>query len=79
MMSCFVVVTLCVNVCVVYLCVRRGSKYFKVVSDWLILVADLYGTILVGGTLWTHFDDIVVLEDCFLCFTFSKYWFPNIW
>ena len=34
--------------CVWYLCVRRGSKYFKVVSGWLTLVADLYGTILVG-------------------------------
>ena len=48
-----------------YLCFRRGSKYFKVVSDWLTLVADLYGTILVGGPLWTQFDDVVVLEDVF--------------
>ena len=48
--------------CLWYLCVRRRSKYFKVVSDWLILVADLlYGTILVGGPLWTQFDDVVVL------------------
>ena len=51
--------------CVLYLCVRRGSKYFKVVSGWLILVADLYGTILVGGPLWTQFDDIVVLAIVF--------------
>ena len=32
-------------VCVWHECVRRGSKYFKVVSDWLTLVADLCGTI----------------------------------
>ena len=48
-----------------YLCVRRGSKNFKVVSDWLTLVADLYGTILVGGHLWTQFDDAVVLAVVF--------------
>ena len=47
--------------CVWYLCVRRGLKYFKVFSDWLTLVADLYGIILVGGPLWTQFDDVVVL------------------
>ena len=46
-----------------YLCVRRGSKYFTVVSDWLTLVADLYETILVGGLLWTQFDDVVVLAS----------------
>ena len=49
-----------VSVYVWYLCVRRGSKYFKVVSDWLTLVADL-GTIFVGGPLWTQFRDVVVL------------------
>ena len=43
--------------CVWYLCVCRGSKYFKVVSDWLILDAKLYRTILVGGPLRTQFDD----------------------
>ena len=48
-----------------YLCVCRGSKYFKVVSDWLTLVADLYGTILVGGPLWTQFDDVVALAVVF--------------
>ena len=48
-----------------YLCVRRGSKYFKVVSDWLTLVADLCGTILVAGLLWTQFDDVVVLAVVF--------------
>ena len=53
------------RVCVRYLCVRRGSKYFKVVSDWLTLVADLCGTILVGGPLWTRFDDVVVLAVVF--------------
>ena len=52
--------------CVWYSCVRRGSKYFKVVSDWLTLVADLYGTILVGRPLWTQFDDIVVLAVVFV-------------
>ena len=48
-------------VCVWYVCVCRGSKYFKVVSDWSTLVADLYGTILVGRPLWIQFDDVVVL------------------
>ena len=42
-----------------------GSKYFKVVSDWLILDADLYGNILVGGPLRTEFDDVVVLAVVF--------------
>ena len=60
-----VCVCVCVRVCVWYLCVRRGSKYVKVVSDWLTLVADLYGTILVGGPLWTQFDDVVVLAVVF--------------
>ena len=40
-------------------------KYFKVISDWLTLVVDLYGTILVGGPLWTQFDDVVVLSVVF--------------
>ena len=48
-----------------YLRVRRGSKYFKVVSDWLTLVADLYGTILVGGPMWTQLDDDVTLAVVF--------------
>ena len=48
-----------------YLCVCRGSKYSKVVSDWLILDADLYGTILVGGSFRTKFDDVVVLVVVF--------------
>ena len=48
-----------------YLCVCRGSKYFEVASDWLTLVADLYGTILIGGPLWTQFDDAVVLAVVF--------------
>ena len=47
------------------LCVCRGSKYSKVVSNWLILDADLYRTILIGGTLWTQFDDVVVLAVVF--------------
>ena len=51
--------------CVWHLCVCRGSKYSKVVSDWLILDADLYGTILVGGHLRTQFDDAVVLAVVF--------------
>ena len=53
------------------MCVRRGSKYFKVVSDWLTLVAELYETILSGGPLWTQFDNVVVLAVAFfalLCF-----------
>ena len=48
-----------------YLCVCRGSKYFKIVSDSLILDAGLYGTILVGRPLRTQFDDIVVLAVVF--------------
>ena len=48
-----------------YSCVCRGSKYSKVVSDWLILDADLYGTIFVGGPLQRQFDDVVVLAVVF--------------
>ena len=44
-----------------YLCISRGSKYFKVVSHWLTLVVDLHVTTLVGGHLRTQFDDVVVL------------------
>ena len=51
--------------CVWYLCVHRRSKYFKVVSDWLTLVVDLSGTILVCGPMWTQFDDVVVLAVVF--------------
>ena len=47
------------------ICVCRGLKYFKVVSDWLTLVADLYGTILVGRPLWPQSDDVVVLAVVF--------------
>ena len=35
------------------------------VFDWLTLVADLYGTILVGRPLWTQFDVVVVLAVVF--------------
>ena len=68
--------------CVWYLCVCRGLKYFKAVSDWLTLVADLYRTILVGRPLWIQFDDVVVLAVeffqlfsllCFLVVLVSKY------
>ena len=48
------------SVCVVFMCLR-GSKYSKVISDWLILDVDLYGTILSGGHLRTLLDDVVVL------------------
>ena len=34
-------------------------------SDWLTLVEDLCGTMLVGGPLWTQFDDVVVLAVVF--------------
>ena len=47
--------------CVWYLRVCRGSKYFKVVSDLLISDSNLYGTILVGGLLQTQCDDDVVV------------------
>ena len=51
--------------CVWYLCVHRGLKYFKVVSDRLTLVSDLYGTILFGRPFWTQLDHIVVLAVVF--------------
>ena len=46
------------------MCSQR-IEIFKVVSDWLTFVADLYGTILVGGPLWTQFYDVVVLAVLF--------------
>ena len=49
---------------VVFICLQR-IKYFKVVSDWLTSVADLYGTTLVDGSLWTQFDDVAVLAVVF--------------
>ena len=36
-----------VCVCVWYLCAHRRSKYFKIVSDWFTLLADLYGLSLI--------------------------------
>ena len=42
-----------------------GIGRVRVVSNWLTLVADLYGTILVGGLLRTQFDDVVVLAVVF--------------
>ena len=56
--------------CLLYLCVCRGWKYSKVVSDLLTLVVDLCGTILVGGPLWTQFDDVVVVALGFLAVVF---------
>ena len=53
-----------VCVCIYVFC--KGSKYFKVVSDWLILDMDLYGTILIGRPLRNQFDDVVVLVVVFL-------------
>ena len=47
-----------------FMCSKR-TEIFKVVSDWLTLVADLYGTIPVGRPLWTQFDDVVVLAVVF--------------
>ena len=46
--------------CVWYLFVSRGTKYFEVVSVWLISDSDLYGTIFIGGPLRTHCDDVVL-------------------
>ena len=57
--------------CVWYLCVCRGSKYSKVVSDWLILDVDLYRTILVGRPLRTQFD-VVVLAVVFIALLFRS-------
>ena len=56
--------------CVWYLRVQRESKYYKVVSDCLTLVANLCETILAGGPLWTQFDDVVVLAVEFLAVVF---------
>ena len=74
----------CVSVCVCYLCVQKGSKYFKVVSDRLTLVVDLHGTILFGGPLRTQFDDVICWVDCLLdgsCFPVffsnSSIYFPS--
>ena len=41
--------------------VSKGSKYYKVISDWLILDANLYRTILVGGCLRTQFVDVLAV------------------
>ena len=41
------------------------SNSVKIVSDWLTLVADLHGTTLAGGLLWTQFDDVIVLVVVF--------------
>ena len=55
-------VCVCVCVCVhgIYVFAEDTKKLIWAVSDWLILVADLYGTIPVGGPLWTQFDDVVL-------------------
>ena len=53
-----------------YLSVRRGSKYFEVVSDWLTLIAELSGTIFVCGPLWNQCDYVVVLAVEFLAVVF---------
>ena len=42
---------MCACVCVWYLCVRRGSKYGKVISDQFTFIAELCGIILVGADL----------------------------
>ena len=47
-------------------------------SDWLTLVADLCETILVGGPLWTQFDDTVVLAVEFLVIVFFVLLSPGI-
>ena len=51
----------CVCVCVhgIYVFSEDQKNLIWAVSDWLTLVADLYGTIPVGRPLWTQFDDIV--------------------
>ena len=55
--------------CVWYSCACRGSKYFKVVFDWLISFAGLCEIIL-GGLMWTQFGDVVVLAVEFLAVVF---------
>ena len=45
--------------------VRKGSKYFKVVSDWFTFVVVLYETILCGGPFWTQSDNDAVLVVVF--------------
>ena len=52
------------SVCFVFMCSQRIEN-FKVFSDWSTLIADMYGTILAGGALWTQFDDVVVLAVLF--------------
>ena len=50
------------RLCAWYLCVCRGSKYFKVIFDRFTLVADLCGTMPVSGHLWTQFDVVLAVE-----------------
>ena len=50
----------CECVCGIYV-FTADRNIFKVVSDWLTLAAYLCKTILVGGPLWTQFDNVVVL------------------
>ena len=49
----------CEHVCGIYV-FAEGQNILR-----LTLVADLYGTILVGRPLWTQFDDAVVLAVVF--------------
>ena len=58
--------------CVWYLCACRGSKNFKVVSDWLISYVDFYGTITFGGPLRTLCNDVVVLAVVFFALLSRK-------
>ena len=67
----------CVSVCVWYLYLCRGSKYFKVISDWLISDADLYGTIFVSEPLRTQCDDVVVLVVVFFALLFRSIGMQN--
>ena len=51
--------------CVCGIYVFAEDQYLKIVSEWLILDAELYGIILVSGPLRTQIDDVVVLAVVF--------------
>ena len=52
------------SVCVWYLCVRRGSKYFKVVSAWLTLVD--FGSAFMFVKLHLHSTIIFIQNVTFI-------------
>ena len=54
----------CECVCVIFMCLQK-MEYFRVNSDWLTFVADLYESMLCGGPFWTQSDNVVILAVVF--------------